>query len=82
MVKKIDLGQEVVDKISRCQNVTTIKSPIESEEISTSQNVTSIKSPIESEQLAVSKNLTAQMWTLGNKGGRTTTLLSCRIFYL
>jgi hypothetical protein len=27
---------------------------------------------MDSEQLAVSKNLTAQIWTLGNKGGRTT----------
>ena len=41
-------------------------------EISRCKNSTTIKSSTESEQLAVSKNLTAQMWTLGNKGGRTT----------
>ena len=41
-------------------------------EILRCKNFTAIKSSMESEQLAVSKNLTAQMWTIGNKGGRTT----------
>ena len=36
------LTAEEVNEISRCQNVTTIKSPIESEEITRSKNLTSI----------------------------------------
>ncbi len=44
----------------------------EVDEISRSKNLTAIKSSMESEDLVRSKNLTAQMWTLGNKGGRTS----------
>ena len=36
------LTAEEVNELSRCQNVTTIKSPIESEEITRSKNLTSI----------------------------------------
>ena len=61
------LTVEEVDKISRCQNVTAIKSSMESEDLVRSKNLTSrnaeceksTNSSMESEEISVSQNVTS-----------------------
>ena len=61
------LTVEEVNEISRCKNITTIKSPMESEDLVRSKNLTSrnaeceksTNSPIESEEISVSQNVTS-----------------------